>query len=319
MKTKNKALIFLLCASLLCSLAGCRLAREDLGADARVDRLIGVFLSTEYLDLLDFEGYAGDNLKNLSGGDFVIDGDNRKYQGRLYAAKTQMDETVGGVEYVFEGVEGIAYFAATVRTAPESDSYIATSSGAEIGDSHMALSVGDTENIVTLEGTVYIAATSDSRVYYFNPVYQSADGSVYLMSGDSISLAGELDGEGARYSQTLNETYSETVNGETKTDSISITLAISTMFAPESIVVLQMGADSALLARAEYAPGALPETLSLQKGTAYLVLETHKRDTEGNRLVSRDIYSGGAENLEAFSVREDGICVKHSIELMWPE
>ena len=53
-------------AALLC---GCSLARSDMDASAASrDRLIGVYITTEYIDLFDLEGYIGANASALSGG-----------------------------------------------------------------------------------------------------------------------------------------------------------------------------------------------------------------------------------------------------------
>ena len=83
------------------------------------------------------------------------------------------------------------------------------------------------------------------------------------------------------------------------------------MFAPEKIVILQMGSDNALISRNEYKPDAMPTYFTLESGTAYFIVETHKRDDTGNMIVSREIYGRDIESIETFSVRADGVCVKH--------
>ena len=157
------------------------------------------------------------------------------------------------------------------------------------------------------------------RTYYFNPVYQSADGSVYAVSGSGFTFHDEAYGEGSVYSQTMDATVTTTANGKAKTDSTSVTLSISTMFAPEKIAVLQMDAGSAILSKAEYAPDAVPASISLEPQTAYLIVETHKRDDAGQINISREIYGSDAESIETFFAREDGICEKQWTEISWPE
>ena len=57
----------------------------DNTGDASKDRLIGVFITTEYLDLFDSESYVKDNAdKVLSGGE-IGSSDSIQYQGKLYA------------------------------------------------------------------------------------------------------------------------------------------------------------------------------------------------------------------------------------------
>ena len=92
-------------AALLC---GCSLARSDMDASAASrDRLIGVYITTEYIDLFDLEGYIGANASALSGGS-IGEADAEQYNGRLYAEL--VDE-----RYVFPGVDGFAFFMATTE------------------------------------------------------------------------------------------------------------------------------------------------------------------------------------------------------------
>lgn len=323
---RRKAIIALCGALILCALSGCQLARENAGADAREDRLAGVFVTTEYLDLFDFEGYMNDNLKGFSGGEIIMDGDTEKYQGRLYAALTtktltneETGETIETEEYVFEGVEGIPYFAAVMQaTAQGGDAYTASVSDPAISDAHMAINVGDAENSTALEGTIYVSPAREERTYYFNPVYQSADGSVYLTSGSGFMVGNWPTSEGEQYSQTMDASYTETENGKSKTERISVKLSIGVMFAPEKIVVLQMDAQSKLLSRTERAPGELPEVFSPEPDAEYLVVETHKRDAEGNATVSREIVGKDAESMETFCARADGVCEKRWTQIKWP-
>lgn len=323
---KRKSIIAVCCAVLLCALAGCQLAQESAGPNPYEDRLVGVFLTTEYLDLFDFESYLNDNLAGFSGGEIVMDGDAEKYQGRLYATlatrtltSEETDETIETEEYVFEGVEGIPYFSATVSATDEYGSYKTSISDPAISDGKMNLFYGDEANSTTLEGTVYVSPISRERTYYFNPVYQSADGSVYLVAGSGFMIGDWTASEGEQYAQTMDATYSVTENGETKTESTSVKLSISVMFAPEKIVILQMDADSKRLSRMEYTPGELPQTFAPEPDAAYLVVETHKRDATGNVTVARGIYGKDAESVETFFARADGVCVKRWTQIVWPE
>lgn len=322
MKTKNKVGIFLLCAIILCVLTACSLAREDAGGNPHEDKLIGVFITTEYIDLFDFEGYLNNNLGNFRGGEIVMDGKPDKYQGRLYASlvprtltSEETGETTEIMEYVFEDIKGIPYFAPTVQD--DHGNYTSSMSDGAISEGHMAINHGDDVNSITMEGTLHVLPAS-ANVYYPNPVYQSEDGSVYLISGSGISSSGVHD-EGPMMSQTLAADYTVTENGKTMTDSYSVTISVSFMFAPEKISILQMDADGGLLSRTEYSPEALPDAFKPEPKTAYLVVETRKRDSAGALKTSRDIYSGDAESMETFYAREDGICVKHWTRIEWAE
>jgi len=321
---KRKIMIAVCCALILCALTGCQLAKESAGANTNEDRLIGVLITTEYLDLFDFEGYLNDNINSFQGGKINANGSNtQKYQGRLYAVlvpkmltNEETGETTVTHEYVFEGIEGIQYCVPTIQETEAENSYIATMSDPAISDAHTSIFVGDDENGVSIDGTIFITSSSKMNIYYFNPVYQSVDGSVYAVSGDSFSFSSEAYGEGSAFSQTMENTTSITENGKTKKDSISITISISVMFTPEKIVILQMGSDNAIVSRTEYEPDAMPKDFTLEASTTYFIVETHKRDNMGNIIISREIYSRDVEHIETFFVRADGVCVKHWTQIV---
>ena len=319
---KRKIVIAICCAVILCALTGCQLAKESAGANTNEDKLIGVLITTDHLDLFDYEGNLNDN--SFQGGEINMDGRNtQKHQGRLYAvlvSRTDTNEETGETlptnEYVFEGIEGIRYFVPTIQIAEEKDSFFATMSDPAISDGHTDLFFGDDENRVSIEGTIYIAPINKMHTYYFNPVYQNMDGSVYAVSGNGFMVNNEANREGSVLFQTMDSTTTITKNGKTTIESISIKISISVMFAPEKIVILQMDPDNAITFRREYKPEAMPRDFTLEKDTAYFIVETHKRDDMGNMIISREIYGRDIENIEIFFVRADGVCVKHWTQIL---
>ncbi len=319
---KRKVILVGICAMILCTLAACSLAREDAGENPYEDKLIGVFISTEHLDLYDFKRHLNDNLIVFRGGEIITNSDTDKYQGRLYATlmpKTLTNEETGEtteiMEYVFENISGIPYFYPTIKD--ELGNYSASMSDNAISEGHIDIKQGDDEDSVTMEGTLYVLPGGTSA-YFLNPVYHSADGSVYLTSGNGISSSGEHD-EGSMMSQSLSAKKTITENGKTKTDSFSVTISVSFMFAPESIIILQMNENGELLSRLEYAPDALPDSFEPEAQTAFLVVETKKHDSEGTIKVSRNIYNRDAQSMETFYPRADGVCVKDWTLIEWTD
>ena len=282
---KRNIVISICSALILLTLQGCRLARETAGEDGYEDRLVGIFVTTDYLDAED----------------------------RLYATLTAAEE------YVFEDVEGICYFAPTIPAAAQRDSYISSMWDEGISDGHLDVSIGEEEESTTLEGTLYVTPSFKNHTLHFNPVYQSAKGDIYTTAGSGFEVNHDSDSEDSSFSQTLDATTTLTENGRIRTDSISITLSVSIMFTPEKIVVLQMDTDSGLISRTEYAPDALPETFLLDTSTNYIIVETHKRDDTGALIISRGIYGKDDETADTFAAREDGICVKHQTPIQWPQ
>ncbi len=303
---------------------GCQLAREDAGEANNGERLIGVFATKEYLDLFDMEGYIKDNINKMSvGGKITVDGNSSKYQGRLYATlatQTLTDEETGRTfdtkEFVFDSVKGIAYFSAEVPATEDENSFITSGSDEAISEGHASLHYGDNEDKTTLEGTIYMPPGQAGSICYINPVYQSADGSVYAIAGSGFSIGGIMS-EGSVYSQKLEETTTITQNGKSKLTSISIKISIATMYPPEQVVVLQMDKKSTILMRAEYTPGELPKMLIPEESTEFIIVETYKHDQEGNSIVSRTLYDKSKQAMETFYRRDDGICVKQWTQIAW--
>ena len=322
---KHKARIALCCliVCIICALTGCQLAREDAGENFTEDRLVGVLLTTEYLDLFDFEGYINDNLANMSGGTIPMDTRTEQYQGRLYATlekkvltNEETGEKVETEEYIFEGIDGISYFVASISTENERSYFASGSSGGVISDGHTSYIKTDDGEVTTLEGTVYVSSKGQAHTYFFNPVYQSTDGQVYATAGTGISTDGN-QAEGAAFSQTMDASYTITENGKTTTDSISVKVSFSLLFPPTEIVILQMDKDSATVSRMEYVPGDVPTAIIPEQNTEYIVVETHKTNIEDKAQISRKLYGKDSESLEAFFCREDGICEKQWVHINW--
>ncbi|MCL2631920.1 MAG: hypothetical protein FWD45_02360 [Coriobacteriia bacterium] len=128
------------------------------------DRLIGVIITTEHLDLIDFEGNPNNDSNNA--------------QSRIYAtfvSKTHVNEETGAEilthEYVFESIDGIQFCVPTIKATEEKDGYVATMSDLAISDAHVNLHYSDDENRVAIEGTVFITSSIKENTYYFIPIY----------------------------------------------------------------------------------------------------------------------------------------------------
>ena len=203
----NKKNILVACAVIMgMLLSGCQLAKED-GLTAESSRLVGIYITNEYLDLFDFDGYFEDNISDFTNGGNIQIKNNDKYGGRAYAelrespyTSEETGETHSTWNYVFPGLDGISFFKAEV-TPPDEYSFIASFVENGVCDAHF--SVG---NDSTLEGTLYLAVTDTSTTIYINPVYQSSNGSVFVTTGEGYSTSA-YNAEGTVFSTALEETY----------------------------------------------------------------------------------------------------------------
>ena len=89
---KHKTLLALTLCILLSAFAlGCtNLVRfttpSDSGEEAAsADRLVGMLITEEYLDLFDTEGYISGHFRELVSGKEIAEAESSRYQGRLYA------------------------------------------------------------------------------------------------------------------------------------------------------------------------------------------------------------------------------------------
>ncbi len=316
--------ILLLVVVFIVGINGFTLADANASSEniATKDSLIGVFLTKEYLDLFDTESWLNDLGGALSEGDELTISDNTSaYEGKLYASI--VDKELSGTsdpvivqDYIFEGIDGIGYYCPTVIESGET--YTTTNSDDGITDIHMNVSQTDDGTTVTQEGTLYITPdlNNENTVFYFNPVYQTADGSVYALSGHGISTGG-IEGEGITCSQTLSDSTSVTENGATMTNTTTIKITIKTMSAPKQVCIIEMNQDNQSLAIHNYAPDSVPETITPQTDTAYLIVKSMRTDSTGNTITSHEIYDSKDHCLETFSSRPDGICIKSSTEILW--
>lgn len=307
----KKIAALLLCGALLLTGTGCQLARPETAGAGQPDRLIGVYITWEYVDTFDMEGYLNDHIgQALPGGDITLsESDAAAYSGRIPALQT------ADGDWDFPGLEGLGYY------CPVSEADGATHIGNHTDPGicsnklhHISTDEGDR---MEMDCTVYIA--DRDRTLYCNPVYQTAEGQVYLAGGNGgMSSEGDHD-EGELFSTTLSSESASTLGGERSATGSSVTVRMSVMFAPEEIVLIQMDGDSRELSRRSFVPGRLPERLTLAEGCAYVLAETHKRDPEGEASVTRELISlnkDGSTLFTSFYVREDGLCLQQSTELI---
>jgi len=315
---KTKIMVLLLLLTLMC---GCQLAKEDLSSEnMQRDRLIGVFITLEHLDLFDDERYLEDNLNSILLGKNPDTIEMRAYSERLYAVladriltNEESGNTITTQEYVFDTVEGFSYFVPLMEENGEV--YIATNSDPAISHGHTAVNSGDKEEY-TLTGTLYLTPSCGESVCYLNPVYQSADGSVYAVQGSGYDVSGSK-AEGPNITCTLSEESTVTINGETKASRTSVSISVEVMFAPEEITVAAFSEEDQLIERTAFRPCEMPKRFAPHPETAYVIVRTCKHDPQGNEITTAQLYDKTKEGFETYFCREDGVCVGNYTKLEW--
>lgn len=306
--TKKFLTLLLTMALLLC---GCSLAQEDTGAETGTDasdKLIGAVITLEHLDLFDFEAYLNDNLSQVMNGG-VIEGDTSAYEGRIYATRVESDDP-HDVEYVFEGIDGYAVFSPTIYGEDPRDTYISIIADPGINDIKNGVhSINEDVQEQSIEATIYVANDMDNYQFFLNPVFQDAEGRIYLVAGHSFST-----NHMGQSSMSTTSEYTTTIDGVETTYHGSVCVTFQGVPRPEKIVVLQMDADSHILSREEYAPGALPAEITPADGTDYFLVETHS--AEG---ITRELFGRDSTALKTYIPMENGVCDAVMTTILWEE
>lgn len=273
MKKLAIALIFVLALML----PGCSLLRED-GEPADADRLVGVYITENYIDSFDFEAYVQDNASSLSGGSGEISReDAAKYTRRIYAEITD-----GKTSFP---IEGIAFIAA--RYEKDGESYNGSDYGDKLADVHLSINVSDDMETTVLTGKLFADSGAGHMSAYCNPVYQQADGRVYLVPGEGMSAnMGSM-------THSLSESCESAKKGE-RGYGMDITLEVEGRRPSEKLAVLLYSAEGALLSRTEYAPEEMPEEISAA-GAAWAVFEDYTADYSGEPQVIRQLIAAGSD------------------------
>lgn len=303
----------LLAVLLLLSMAGCQLARTE--TEETKDRMVGVLITRDYLDLFDMDAYLEDNLR-ITGGEIIIDGDTSAYEGRIYASfvpKTlygENGETMEDEDLLFSDLEGIHYVAA--RMKDENGAYNRVYSSDGLLNGQASYHSTDFEDSVSLEGEIWLVQGTGDLMAYINPVYQDDDGNFYVTPGQGFHSSGD-SGTGSLFTQTMEDSSTVTKGSITTTISNSITISIGIKPKPLQYRLLQMREDNTILSSRDYTPGEMPQDLTVSEDAAYLLLETHQQNSD----TVRTIINPDEDHISTLYAGEDGYLLEDITFLHW--
>ncbi|MBE6951065.1 MAG: hypothetical protein E7451_06985 [Ruminococcaceae bacterium] len=292
-----KKLIALLLA--VCLMTGCQLASEEKNEDRIQDKLVGIFVTFDHLELeFDMEGYLNDNAHAIADGDEILiePGEGMEYEERLWAE-------IGENGWEFPGYEGIL-----MGQMWEDDHWVGFSTeGFCEHKTHVTRT--DVLDSIDEEGTIYVPFGTEVMLCT-NPVYMTADGSYYALRGDSFHSTVDY----GPMSQSISDEMTWTIDGEEFAYSAKFTAVVQGVKLSDRVVLVQMSADHTELAREEYLPGEMPETITPAAGTAYIIAEEYAGDE-----VTRTLYQPGGDPIKVFCQGEQVYCLPRFTEIMWPE
>ena len=297
MKSKTKislAFLALLAAVFLLALLDGG-AMQSNAAEEEEGVLIGAYVSENDLDL--------DDLTITAAGKF------QWKSGRIYAEQTgkswnfpDLADDGGGIFCVQMSEEG--------ADAPTVVSF------GSLGKAQSRVSVNDADGVRTtdidLSGEVY-ACGDEHRIFNFYPIYQTPDGRVYLTNGSSIGMSGD---DGGSVSHTLTSDKTETIGGESERVKMKVEITAVSRPTPTKFTVAHMDENDTVLKLEEFAPDALPETITPADGAAYLIGTSCGFDRDGETAEYSICSRGDDGGLHTFRYR-NGSLTAAEIKVDW--
>ena len=295
MKSKTKTILIfaaILAAVFLIAFLDGSAVRSDAAEEAGV--LIGAYVSEEDFDL--------DDLIVTATGKF------QWKSGRIYAEQT-------GKSWYFPTLDdGGGIFCAQI--SEEGTDYPTVVHFGGLGKARSRVNVSDADGIRTtdidLSGEVY-ACGDEHRIFNFYPSYQTPDGRVYLTSGSSIGVSGD---DGGSVSHTLTSDKTESIGGKSERVKVKVAITAVSHPTPTKFTVAHMDENDTVLKLEEFAPDALPESITPADGAAYLIGTSCGFDRDGE-TAEYDICSRGDDGgLHTFRYR-DGSLTAVEIRVDW--
>lgn len=305
--------LFLLILTLIFVLTGCSLAQPE--RTLSQGRLVGVFITTEPLDLTDPDDFSVS--VSPSGHLTVNDPEPRVLEAQLADRSDTLEDghVVHSQEYRFpDQYPGYLFCAPTIPAQGDCESYVACIADPVIDNSRTHIHETDDGTNLELDGKIYAAVNSGNVTVYYNPVYQREDGSVYTLTGSGIST--NTDAVGQQFSQKQEDTQTCTANGKTVSLHNSVNVSLEVIETPALLRVLQMDEEHRILHTAEFSPADMPDTLSLLPRTHYVICEYITLTQE---VSDRKIYGHSDETIQSFVPQKDGLCLPKNMNLQWNE
>lgn len=173
---------------------------------------------------------------------------------------------------------------------------------------------------IDLSGEVY--ACGDRQVIFkLYPIYQTSDGRIYLTRGNSMGMSGA---DGASITHTLTSDKTETIGGKSERVKVRVAITAVSRPTPTKFTVAHMDENDDLLKLEEFAPDALPESITAADGAAYLIGTSYGQDGDGETAEydicsrSNDSAPYSYSNLDTFRYQDGKLC-SISIKVNWGE
>ena len=266
--------------------------------------LIGAFVSEEDLDIDDLEVTATGKIQWK--------------RGRLYMETddwSALGERGGGIYCTMEPDARCGE-----EDAKSPNIRIFGALGAPLGKAGIDDDNGVRTTDIDLSGEVY--ACGDRQVIFnLYPIYQTSDGRIYLTRGNSMGMSGA---DGASMTHTLTSDKTETIGGKSERVKVRVAITVAARPTPTKFTVAHMDKNDQLLKLEEFAPDALPESITAAPGAVYLIGTSYGQDWDGETAEytissrSNDSAPYAYSKLNTFRYQDGKLC-SISIPVKWGE
>ncbi len=149
-------------------------------------------------------------------------------------------------------------------------------------------------------GTLYVSPDYD-RVLWMHPVYERADGSIFAAADEAEALRPDsLDftTTGEAISGSMERSDRVTWGGNTREESTKITVSVKAAEEIRRVLIKEYRADDTLMKETEISGDALKSgernrAFTLQKDTAYVIVEEHKTAIDGEERIEHSVFDWG--------------------------
>lgn len=301
--------------------SGCTLAVPEAGTDGNGDRLIGAFITSEYLDLYDMEGYLNDHAASLMNNSNITIGNDSRYEGKLVATvDKEGTESASEWKVSFGDIKG-EYILMPLSEDEDGNTSVGNLCSEGVGDPYLHYNVTDDGEEQEIGATIF--QVSDDRkehIYYVNPVFQKENGEIYATTGNGYSN-GEGGTEGNTMAATLSGESTTVENGKPRKEECKVTVQFSAMYKPVRTIIYQMNGANQVLKQTAYKPSEVPDSLRVEPDTAYILAEIRKEDTSGKMVTTRTILNLNSSEdeetqyLETWYPLDNGLIGKKDVEI----
>lgn len=339
---RKKCLEGMACLLVLVISTGCgRLAREDGGNEESGDTMVGVYVTTEYVDPAELTGELQLTWQDIRSG---------KWEGeRLYGTVDWKEETVefpgisgyamlyGGaaeeeevnvIDDVFTDIHiGVADNGRSLRGTIRYDGgfvarkvgYLDKDGWKEDFDEDEIASVeivegrdGETEYMVT--------TTGEELLFYLNPVFCTAEGEIYLVPGNGTGAAGEgATSAEITYGETLSAGMAKGESDRETLREITFGVDFASQVSEVRTKVIQYDSGHNIIEETVFNKEAVPEKIVRQSETAYMLVEKTYEDINGDSRIRYEVINRDDISYTAYQKTETPVLIPVYIEIVDPE